>query len=570
MKKNRFDIILALILAISLFLRLFKIGSLPAGLHRDEVSTGYNAYTLLLTGRDEHQQFLPLVFKAFGDWKRPLNIYLTAAFIPIFGLNAYAVRLPIALLGALSPLLLYLIVLKLFRKRNLALLSALIMALSPWHIYMSRTGLGWNVVGLFLLLVAIWSFLVALEKPRLYVLSGLTFGLSFFSYASNQIFALLLTVFGGPALLYHFWKKSQNKVVRRWGLFGLAVVLFCASLFLYVYLPVFKVNAAGSTFFSDDFIYNHAVIFQSAHNSFFFGKFFHNKLFVWLAGFVQNFLEVLSPQFFLFNTADNPAYSLAGFGNVNWPILPAAIIGIFYLARQRRRLLAVFLGYGVLAIVPTALTKSPLSSTRLLMLVPLLAILAAYGLTTFFANYRRHRFFAVLLVLIVSLYVVSLTRFLDEYFVHFSVNRAEHWGVAQKQLVAVLENSPGAEEVVISRPEESFYAYLLFYRRYNPQQFWQEVSWYPETADGFSHVKKFDRYSFRNLDYPEDLRVPGRLLVDKTVHMGNWAQGGYEFFAGLDSLGRKVYIHTRVKAQINLPDGLPVYTVLETYEEKVN
>ncbi|MBI2009816.1 MAG: hypothetical protein HYS86_01425, partial [Candidatus Chisholmbacteria bacterium] len=50
---------LVLIVFFAAILRLSLLGQNPPGLYWDEVSLGYNAYSILKTGRDEHNEFLP-------------------------------------------------------------------------------------------------------------------------------------------------------------------------------------------------------------------------------------------------------------------------------------------------------------------------------------------------------------------------------------------------------------------------------------------------------------------------------------------------------------------------------
>ena len=73
----------------------------------DEAALGYNAYSISQTLRDEYGQFMPLIFKSFGDYKPGLYVYLAVPFVTIFGLNEISVRLPSIILGALSPILLF-------------------------------------------------------------------------------------------------------------------------------------------------------------------------------------------------------------------------------------------------------------------------------------------------------------------------------------------------------------------------------------------------------------------------------------------------------------------------------
>jgi len=68
MKNKLFLIIVFLAIAV----RFIGLTKLPPVLNRDEAAIGWNAYSILKTGKDEHGQFLPLAFKSIGDYKMPL------------------------------------------------------------------------------------------------------------------------------------------------------------------------------------------------------------------------------------------------------------------------------------------------------------------------------------------------------------------------------------------------------------------------------------------------------------------------------------------------------------------
>src|SRR3989344_6015585 len=136
---------LLFIILLAAFLRLYKLTDVHPGVNRDEASIGYTAYSLLATGKDEYGRSFPLSFESFGDWKLPFYIYITVPFVKVFGLNELSVRLPSALAGIATVFLTYFLVLELFLKleiRNLklpaiALFSALLLAISPWHLHLS-------------------------------------------------------------------------------------------------------------------------------------------------------------------------------------------------------------------------------------------------------------------------------------------------------------------------------------------------------------------------------------------------------------------------------------------------
>ena len=64
---NNFYLIVIIFLAI--ILRVVLLNEVPNGFYSDEASIGYNAYSILKTGKDEHGMLLPLYFKAFGEYK---------------------------------------------------------------------------------------------------------------------------------------------------------------------------------------------------------------------------------------------------------------------------------------------------------------------------------------------------------------------------------------------------------------------------------------------------------------------------------------------------------------------
>jgi 4-amino-4-deoxy-L-arabinose transferase-like glycosyltransferase len=105
--KSKQILFLVFFLSLNLFLRTYQLSQFPYGFHRDEASVGYNAYSILKTGRDEWGQALPLFFKAFGDWPPALILYTTIPSIALFGLNEFSTRLPLAILSTLNLLVIY-------------------------------------------------------------------------------------------------------------------------------------------------------------------------------------------------------------------------------------------------------------------------------------------------------------------------------------------------------------------------------------------------------------------------------------------------------------------------------
>src|SRR6185369_6445644 len=98
------------ILLLAFFLRVPFLDLYPIGFTPDEASFGYDAYSILHTGKDQWGHTLPLVLESFGDFKAPLYTYIDIPFVAVLGLTKTAVRLPNALLGVVAVWVVYLLV----------------------------------------------------------------------------------------------------------------------------------------------------------------------------------------------------------------------------------------------------------------------------------------------------------------------------------------------------------------------------------------------------------------------------------------------------------------------------
>jgi len=182
------------IVILATVVRVHDIVGNPPGFFADEASYGYNAYTILHTAKDEHGARLPLFFQAFGEYKLGVFIYSQVPLIALLGLSELSVRLTSALYGVLTVVGVYLLVRALFQRPGLALLAAGTLAILPWHIFYSRTGLGEVAAYPFFLVFATFIFLLAVSRPRLRPVAALVFAIALFSYRAAWILVPPLVV----------------------------------------------------------------------------------------------------------------------------------------------------------------------------------------------------------------------------------------------------------------------------------------------------------------------------------------------------------------------------------------
>ncbi|MCM1326444.1 MAG: glycosyltransferase family 39 protein [Bacteroidales bacterium] len=172
------------VLLLGAILRLFCLGSVPAGLQQDEAFPIWNSLSLLRDGIDSSGSFLPVYLADWGDGHSALYSWLMMPLLLLNGLkwNAFIGRLPQALIGILTIWVVYLLFRKMFGDVP-ALWCSFLLTICPWHVTMCRWGLDANLAPGFLVF-GLYFFVLGLEKPKYFLLSALTYGLSLYCYAA--------------------------------------------------------------------------------------------------------------------------------------------------------------------------------------------------------------------------------------------------------------------------------------------------------------------------------------------------------------------------------------------------
>ena len=175
-------ICLIAVLLIAVLSRTVLLDKVPGGLHQDEAMAGYNALTLLRSGRDSFGNPWPVYFTAWGSGMNILESLLQIPFLAVLGASEIAVRLPMAIFSLLSLLALFDLVRRSSDNR-FALFVLFLASITPWQIMMSRWALESNLAPLFILF-GVYFFVRGLTRPRWFVISGLCYGLSLYAYAT--------------------------------------------------------------------------------------------------------------------------------------------------------------------------------------------------------------------------------------------------------------------------------------------------------------------------------------------------------------------------------------------------
>ena len=192
-------------LIVAAGLRLWQAGTLPPGLHYDE------AADTILAAQIARGEDAPIFVEAYTG-KEVLFFYWAAAWMKLIGPTAFAMRLAAAMAGVLTVAATYWAVREMFHPRrspagggggSVALLAAMFMAASFWHVLLSR--LGFRSISEPLLqalaLAALFRGL-RLERPRWFVIAGLLIGLNLYTYLAARLFPVAIALIFGYFILF--------------------------------------------------------------------------------------------------------------------------------------------------------------------------------------------------------------------------------------------------------------------------------------------------------------------------------------------------------------------------------
>lgn len=456
--------ILGLIALLFIFTRLFKIAQVPASLYWDEASIGYNAYSIGIDGKDEWGNFLPLHFRAFGEFKLPVYIYSAAISEKILGPSIFSVRLPSVLYSLAALFLIYFIVKKLFNKEA-ATFSALFFTIVPWDFIFSKAGYEVSA-GMGFFLLGIYLFLKTDKKPFLFIISTLSFILSFYSYNSFRIISpIFLAIFG----LIFILKKNlsiKSKILY----IGTGVFLFLLAL-----VPVYrlyKYDSGASRFYQ----------VQA-------GNYFQTA---------KNYVSHFSPSFLFVSGDTNLRSNNPGFGELYWISLPFILIGIYVIIKKRSAYWWLPIVGIILGPLPAAITKESPHALRSISMLPFFTMVIGVGITHFLSLFKRNTL--IVSIVIVFALLFSFESYYTNFLTKYPIESASDWQYGYKKIFDEYSVSfDKYKRIIISDEYGQPYIFALFYQKFNPETFRSTAIYNPVGNWGFSTIRSFDKFVFKKV-----------------------------------------------------------------------
>jgi 4-amino-4-deoxy-L-arabinose transferase-like glycosyltransferase len=446
--------------------RLYRFGSLPAGMHQDEVATAYDAFALLQDGVERHGHSWPVVLPSWGSGMNALPAYVQLPFQAVGGATPGAARAA-QLVACLTSALGFVLLCARLRGTAFALLAAGLIAITPWHILISRWALDENLFPA-IFLGGVFFEVLAVERPRLLALAAVFFGLSLYAHgAAYFVVPAYVAASAGFFLRAGHWRA----------------VAAAAAILIVIALPIGAYLAINTLQLESVVVGPMTIPRLSGPPRFQTVALVFNAPLESLPGHVWALGRLLVTQ-----RDWNEFNAVPGFGLIYLSSLPFVAFGVFLALTERRTrprpelLMLVWLLAGVaLAMLLTT------NVNRLNVLLFPLVYFLARGIEPL---RRSHVIFAAVCVL----YVAQFSAFVYTYFTTYQSRIAPSFFASFDSAIHRASRAPGLVCVTNDRMNMP-YVYVLFTERIDPRVFQRTVV-YENPGAEFQGVQSFDRYVF--------------------------------------------------------------------------
>ena len=539
MLKNSVYYWLAGIVVIAGILRFYQLGVNPPSLTWDEAAWGYNAYSLSVSGRDEFGKFLPLAYlESFGDFKPPLYAYASVIPVLLFGLTPFATRFASAFFGTVTVAVVYWLVSELLetdahktdktnRTDMMGLVASALLAISPWHINLSRAAFEANVASFFII-TGVWLYLRWARKPStvLLIFSGVSFVLSLYTFNTARIVAPLLII----VLSARFYKILLAHAVSV-AVAGILCVVLSLPFIMFSMTPQAKLRYHEVNIFSDGSIVENAntsmarsarwvckisgestCSTKTALDAPLWARIMYNRRIGYVRAYVKHYFDHFNPSFLFIKGDGNPKFSTQDVGQLYLVCAPFIIVGLFQLFKKRIGhwwLVPVWL---VIGIVPAATARETPHALRIETTLPTFQIISAYGIVYLYRIVDRLKRVLVTRAFVgiaLCAYAGMAVYYLHGYYVHYPVEYSGEWQYGYEEAIGFLKNNPSYKHVVMTTALGRPYIYVLFYTQTDPRLF-QQTAVVEREVLGFVHVRSFGTYTFA--DAPAEVHPSGKTV----------------------------------------------------------
>lgn len=469
LRRNRVFIVLVLLSLFAAGIRFIKLGEIPGSPYWDEASIGYEALSVANTGHDSHGlPWLQPLFPAYGDYKAPVYIWLTAVVVKIHGLSLWSTRFISALAGSSMPVLMYFLLNELVRKQNatiISLLGAMFVAIAPWSIQFSRAAFEANL-GLSLGLASLILLLKSRKNPWLIPLSALLASGSIYAYVSNRfvIPCMFVTVL--------IWARKQ--FIPHFAWIGVGLLTGAILLIPLITSPQYQVSnqyrMSTPNLLTDPTPVLQAQAKRDEFGSNFLHRLIYHRYWYRMIQLTKQIATLTSPQFLFFTGDPNLRHGTGRMGLFYPAWLPLMLLGIVWSWRFDKKLLwLVGMGIGA-SILPAVIPLETPHALRSLNALPWYITLIALGGGYLIKMSRLKRHFILLTLLFFGISLLQVYNFISYYFGGYQQASYKAWTLAYAQAAQFATAHTSEYQQIWAQIGDDFEEYLLFYSQYPPEK----------------------------------------------------------------------------------------------------
>lgn len=479
---------LILIIILASVLRLWMLGQVPISMSDDEIRLVYSGYSISQTGKDAFGNFLPIVFHMDGaSTYGQVPIYLSSLFFLLLPLNPFVARLPFALSGILSVILLYFVVRKILNNSKIASFSAFAMSISVWNLQMTRFAIEIDIA-VVLYLAAILIFLYYKKNLKTLISSMVLFFLAFYSYAATKVIFIPLFL----ALIWYKFKDLNKK--------SMVIIIATAliSFGSFIYLSYSQGASDYSSFEGKPFFFmdrprtalSVELERRVSNEPTLIKTLYHNKFTYWGRTAITNYLIAFSPQYLFLNQESSGIYSIWGRGEMYIFELIFVLTGAFYLFLTKRKEFYLILLLLAISPLPSAVGIGTTWTSRSGFMTPILYILVGTGIYFVINLFRNNYKYSVYLLIFVA-YLYALFGYLSQYYYDWSQTNAKYFSKSTKDLVFILNKyKTENKKVVVGGADQNTFMHFGFYSKIDPLLIQKNINSSPIKFDNFT-LEKF-------------------------------------------------------------------------------
>lgn len=458
--------IAALLVLIFIFLsRLVGVGRNPPSLYWDEASIGYEAYSISKTGKDMHgNSWFQPIYPAYGDYKAPTYIIVTAFFMRFFPPTNTVIRLSAVLASVVTAIGIYLISKEVTNNKLHTLVTLAVVAILPWHFHFSRIGYEANLALMFVTLGVV-CLLKSRQKGWWLLLGSLNGAMAVYSYFSARIAFPLIAL----SVISIYFNEFKNKVV--W-------VITSGLLFLLLLMPLRnspyyqasnQFRLSTSSILQNDKQVIYANILREQDQNSLLSRLLHHRYTYTLKELLINVGDHLSFEYLFFSGDPNPRHSTGVVGVMLPTMIPLFIAGLISYWKVNRRLVLFLLLWWAVSLLPASIPETTPHGLRSLTALPAIVLILAQGVT-YLVKKSKNTHQVKLNFIYIALVVLNFITFLHYYITQYPNETAHYWQDGNKQLAEFVSTHRSSFDHIFITDSDRLHLYLLLYLRIPPEK----------------------------------------------------------------------------------------------------